>query len=222
LKEAQSAPNPLTATEMVLVRLAYVADLPGPAELVERLTNGGGTPPQSEAPAPTAAAPTPSTMVSTPPRMDQATAPDLAVDDVPQAKAGDSPVHLADFKAVAHLAKQHKELALYSDLVAAVHVVKFEQGTIEIRVGGGAHRSVANRLSTKLSEWTGRKWVVVVSNEPGAPTLSQQEADLQAQRLAQAAENPVVKAVLDAFPGSKIAQVRDGSAAEKIDQDKEN
>jgi hypothetical protein len=64
--------------------------------------------------------------------------------------------------------------------------------------------------------------VVVVSNEPGATTLSQQEADLQAQRMAQAAENPVVQAVLDAFPGSKIAQVRDGLAAEQIDQDKES
>jgi DNA polymerase-3 subunit gamma/tau len=146
----------------------------------------------------------------------------LEVDVPPQAKAGSISVHLADFKAVAQLAKQHKELALYSDLVAAVHLVKFEQGTIEIRVGVGADKSVANRLSTKLSEWTGQKWVVVVSNEPGATTLSQQEADLQAQRMAQAAENPVVQAVLDAFPGSKIAQVRDGLAAEQIDQDKES
>jgi DNA polymerase-3 subunit gamma/tau len=223
LKEAQSAPNPLTATEMVLVRLAYVADLPGPAELVERLTNKD-VQPRSEAPTPTpsAAAPSPNSTASTPPRLDQATAPELEVDDVPQAKAGKSPMHLADFRAVAQLAKQHKELALYSDLAAAVHLVKFEQGTIEIRVGEGADKSVANRLSTKLSEWTGRKWVVVVSNEPGAPVLSQQEADLQAKRMAQAAENPVVQAVLNAFPGSKIAQVRDGPAVEQINQDKES
>jgi len=221
LKEAQSAPNPLAATEMVLVRLAYVADLPGPAELVERLTNKDAQP-RSEPPTPSAAAPSPNSSVSTPPHLDQATAPELEVDVPPQAKAGSISVHLADFKAVAQLAKQHKELALYSDLVAAVHLVKFEQGTIEIRVGVGADKSVANRLSTKLSEWTGQKWVVVVSNEPGATTLSQQEADLQAQRMAQAAENPVVQAVLDAFPGSKIAQVRDGLAAEQIDQDKES
>jgi DNA polymerase-3 subunit gamma/tau len=146
----------------------------------------------------------------------------LEVDDVPQANAVDRSVHIADFKAVAQLAEQHKELALYSDLVAAVHLVKFEQGIIEIRVGAGADKSVATRISTKLSEWTGKKWVVVVSNATGAPTLSQQEADLQAQRMAQAGENPLVQAALDAFPGSKIAQVRDGSTAGNIDQDKES
>ncbi len=223
LKEAQGAPNPLTATEMVLVRLAYVADLPSPAALVERLGTAPSQSP-SEAPAPSAATSAPESTASVPPRMDQATAPDLqpAADDVPQAKASEDVVHLADFKAVAQLAEQHKELGLYSDLVASVHLVKFEQGTIEIRVGAGADKSVANRLSTKLSDWTGQKWVVVVSNEAGAPTLSQQDADRQAQRMAQAADNPVVQAVLDAFPGSKIAQVRDGHVGQIEDQDKES
>jgi DNA polymerase-3 subunit gamma/tau len=54
---------------------------------------------------------------------------------------------------------------------------------------------------------------VVVSNEPGEPTLSEQEAEFQTQRLAEAAENPMVQAVLAAFPGSKIAEVRDPPGA---------
>ena len=37
LDEAQRAPDPMTAVEMILVRLAHVADLPTPAEVVERL-----------------------------------------------------------------------------------------------------------------------------------------------------------------------------------------
>ena len=36
--EVQAAPSPIQAAEMVLVRLAYVADLPAPAELVRVLT----------------------------------------------------------------------------------------------------------------------------------------------------------------------------------------
>ena len=38
LEEVQTAPSPIRAAEMVLVRLAYVADLPAPAELVEELS----------------------------------------------------------------------------------------------------------------------------------------------------------------------------------------
>ena len=215
LKEAQAAPNPLTATEMVLVRLAYVADLPGPAELVERL-GSGESPTHASAPSlgPNPPAPTGSAPDTAPPRMDQATAPELDVTEVePQAKSRGDVLHLVDFNAVVQLAKSKKELALYSDLRAAVHLVKFEQGAIEIRVGDGAKNNVANALSAKLSDWTGQKWVVVVSNEPGEPTLSEQEAEFQARRVAKATENPMVQAVLAAFPGSEIAAVRDPPGA---------
>ena len=41
LEEVQAAPSPAQAAAMVLVRLAYVADLPAPADLVRALTAGG-------------------------------------------------------------------------------------------------------------------------------------------------------------------------------------
>src|SRR5205814_6332157 len=40
LEEVQTAPQPAQAAAMVLVRLAYVAELPAPVELVRALTNG--------------------------------------------------------------------------------------------------------------------------------------------------------------------------------------
>ena len=42
LEEVQAAPAPAQAASMVLVRLAYVADLPVPAELVRALSGGDG------------------------------------------------------------------------------------------------------------------------------------------------------------------------------------
>src|SRR5436853_163686 len=44
IEEVQTAPLPGQAAEMVLIRLAYVADLPVPAELVRALTEGDGAP----------------------------------------------------------------------------------------------------------------------------------------------------------------------------------
>ena len=38
--EARSSPRPLAAADMVLVRLAYAADLPPPGELMRRLVDG--------------------------------------------------------------------------------------------------------------------------------------------------------------------------------------
>ncbi|WP_340116653.1 DNA polymerase III subunit gamma/tau [Pelagibius sp. 7325] len=47
LGEVQSAPVPLQAAEMALIRLAYVSDLPTPGELVERLSGASSSAPAS-------------------------------------------------------------------------------------------------------------------------------------------------------------------------------
>src|SRR5690606_25375486 len=58
LEDVRLAPSPLLAAEMVLVRLAYAADLPPPAELVRRAGDGAEAGPEPavgaghEAPAP--------------------------------------------------------------------------------------------------------------------------------------------------------------------------
>jgi DNA polymerase III subunit gamma/tau len=60
LGEVQTAPVPLQAAEMVLIRLAYVSDLPTPGELVERLRGEGaarGTSPGAAAPGKTSSGP---------------------------------------------------------------------------------------------------------------------------------------------------------------------
>ncbi|MBU2014905.1 MAG: DNA polymerase III subunit gamma/tau, partial [Alphaproteobacteria bacterium] len=41
LGEVQTAPNPLQAAEMVLIRLAHVAELPPPADLIRQIREGG-------------------------------------------------------------------------------------------------------------------------------------------------------------------------------------
>ena len=41
LQEAQNAPSPIQAAEMILVRLAYLSDLPSPADAVKSLQSGG-------------------------------------------------------------------------------------------------------------------------------------------------------------------------------------
>ena len=48
LGEVQEAPSPIQAAEMVLIRLAYVADLPVPAELVRSLQSAVGQSPAAQ------------------------------------------------------------------------------------------------------------------------------------------------------------------------------
>ena len=58
ITEVQTATRPAAAAEMVLVRIAYVADLPTPDEAIRMLDqNGGGSPMASGGAAPSRAAP---------------------------------------------------------------------------------------------------------------------------------------------------------------------
>ncbi len=115
----------------------------------------------------------------------------------------------ASFEDVVALAAAHREMMLHAYLRNNVHLVAFEPGRIELRLTEDAPARLANDLADKLNAWTGRRWVVVVSSkERGAPTLYEQGETARADRIAEARAHPVVQAVIDAFPGAEITDVR--------------
>jgi DNA polymerase-3 subunit gamma/tau len=113
------------------------------------------------------------------------------------------------FAEVVALFEARREGMLHHHLVESVHLARCEPGLLEFRPAEGAPEKFANRVGQLLSEWTGRRWMVTLSREPGAPTLAEQRraAELAAKR--DAAQHPLVRAVLDAFPGAAIEAVRD-------------
>jgi DNA polymerase-3 subunit gamma/tau len=90
-----------------------------------------------------------------------------------------------------------------------IHLVRLEQGQIEFRPAPSAPRSLAGDLAQKLREWTGIRWVVTLAREGGAPTLAEQRKTAHAQKIEHVAQAPMVRAVLDRFPGAEIVAVRD-------------
>jgi DNA polymerase-3 subunit gamma/tau len=208
LEEAQAAPSPLQAAEMVLVRLAYVADLPSPADIVRALDG---------APAALSAS---TASPNSAPRASHSTAPvnnggggtsaigSLAMRDPAPAAAPSLP-QPQSFLQVVELFEKNHEALLRAHLFAHVHLVRFEAGQIELRPDEAAPRDLPNKLGSFLSQWTGQRWVISVSGEPGDPTLKEQtEARTQSMK-SEAARDPLVRAVLDAFPGARIESVRE-------------
>lgn len=115
---------------------------------------------------------------------------------------------LDTFKAVAQLAATRKEAILHSHLLSHMHLVAFEPGRIEFRPAPGAPDNLAGSLGQFLADTTGERWMVSVSNDEGQPTLADQEAKAVADEKAEVAEHPLVKAVMEAFPGAEITEIR--------------
>jgi DNA polymerase-3 subunit gamma/tau len=227
LAEVQNASRPVAAAEMVLVRIAYVADLPTPDEVIRSLSDGGSVPARvapsngSQAGPSATAGPSPSAA----PRFDAQRggggnamrAPQPATQTEPQASvtpvaAGEPTLSVGSFPELIALAADKRDIAVKMALERDVRLVRYEEGRLEISLEPSAQRALVNDLSRKLSLWTGKRWMVIVSAEAGAPTVHSQSNIRKAAFEQEVTADPLVQAVLMRFPGAKIVEVRPPAA----------
>jgi DNA polymerase III subunit gamma/tau len=217
ITEVQTATRPAAAAEMVLVRIAYVADMPTPDEAIRMIEQNGGSSPvvggnaalrgvpatpvssMQSSPARAASAPRTNAEPSARPQM---IAPSPDVQSAPAAR------RIASFPELVALAAEKRDLLTKAALEADVRLVRIEDGRLEVAMERSAARTLINDLSRKLEQWTGRRWTVIVSNEAGQPTLRSQNEVAKNQRERAAEADPRVQEVLARFPGAKVVEVR--------------
>ncbi len=199
--EARQAPQPMQAVEMVLVRLAYAADLPSPADAIKALTEGTSAagPSITKAVQPQ---PAPAQPVSSKPAIQSA--PAAAPAKPPQPKA-----EVRTFSDLIALAEDLGELRLASCLRNNVHLVHLEPGKLEFRPDENAPPHLAQQLSSHLEKWTGNRWIVAVSSEAGEATVAEQERLAEVKRRKEAEQDPLVAEALETFPGARVVGVHD-------------
>jgi DNA polymerase-3 subunit gamma/tau len=117
-------------------------------------------------------------------------------------------LRISSFQQLVALAGEKRDLMTKAALEADVRLVRIEDGRLEVALERNAQRTLINDLSRKLEQWTGRRWTVIVSNEPGQPTLRSQNEVEKNQRERAAEADPRVKEVLARFPGAKVVEVR--------------
>ena len=210
--ETQTAANPAQAAEMVLIRIAYAAALPTPADLVRKVqqdqaqvsTHSGGGPNGGGG----------TTMLS---RGNLA----LAVQNpvpipmpmrVPVPVVGVTPCATLpmpeDFRALVALFAEQREAKLYGELYQYAHPVRCEPGKLEIFLEPQASADLAARVGKCLSDWTGQRWIVTLARAGDAPalaTLDQMRA--QSERDA-VLSHPLVQRALGLFPAAKLVNIR--------------
>jgi DNA polymerase-3 subunit gamma/tau len=217
LEEVAAAGRPLAAAEMILVRIAYAADLPTPDEVVRSLSdaargNGAGVaaaPPPPGPASPRAEAPRGATRAAFASAATVPAAAPATSQPVARSEASNAPVRLLrSFDELIALAAEKRDLAIKSALERDVRLVRFEDGRIEIGLEPSAAKTLTGELSKKLGDWTGRRWMVIVSAEPGAPSLRAQAQSRKAELKDGVRGDPLVQAVLARFPGAEIVDVR--------------
>ncbi len=231
--EVQTASRPIAAAEMVLVRLAYVADLPTPDEALRALKGSGPSSVsgqtvaksqpvshnnQAAQPVIAPTAPTSDNAPSSPSEggatmrlavspEEPASMPTTMLKTLQQ--AAEPAIRLRRFEDVVAYAGEQREIGLKVGLENDVHLVHFEEGHIEFRLAEGASRTLANDLTRALHDWTGMRWVVALSSQEGAETMRAVRDRQASERRNNATSHPLVQTVLSRFPGAQIIDVRD-------------
>jgi DNA polymerase-3 subunit gamma/tau len=216
IEETALAPNPMAGAEMALIRLTHVADLPDPESLLRRLggiaPGGGGAAPAPSGGTPSGGAPSGGAraMATAAEAMGggRAAGP-VASGNAAPARAEAPSALLARFEDVVALIRARRDLTLLVDVETGVRLVRHAPGRIEFEPAPAAPADLAARLSRRLQEWTGSRWGVSIVSEGGAPTIAEMAARARDGAEAEAMDHPVVQAVLAAFPGARIAAVRD-------------
>lgn len=134
----------------------------------------------------------------------------------PQAVAQPALATVASYKDLIALATAKREVLVKLALESQMRPISFEQGRIEVALADGADPGMIATLSARLQAWTGQRWLVMVSTKPPeGKTIRQEREQRKEEATAAAHEDPLVKAILETFPGAKLVNVsvRDEEAA---------
>ncbi len=233
IPEVQGSNRPVSAGEMVLIRIAHAATLPTldealrtldgmvsvPAGGPPRPVGGNGAPqPSGNGASAVAQSRIPQVagggqtmrLVDTQPReMRVAPAPEPYADAIPVKSLAD----------IANLADQHRDMALKILVKRCVRLVSVEPGRLDVTLTNEAPKTLLGDLTVKLKAWTGRPWLVSLSREEGSQTIAEVETEKREIAILDAKSDPTVAAILAKFPGSKIIDIRIPDAPEAVDED---
>ncbi|MFP3921543.1 MAG: DNA polymerase III subunit gamma/tau [Dichotomicrobium sp.] len=199
LEEVARAPNAYAAAEMVLIRLSHAADLPPPDKVLRELSEPGaqartnGEQKRNESVSENV--------------LDSSEAKPPSLTNPVKAETSETTAGLHSFEDVAVLAGRHRDIKLKLALEENVRLVSFRPGHIELNLLEDAPRDLANQLGNKLSAWTGERWMVSISDQPGAPTLGETRRERETAMRAEVEQHPLVRQVFQHFPDAEIVGV---------------
>ncbi len=218
-EEVALAPNAMMAAEMAVIRLTHVADLPDPETLVRKLQDSPRPPAGRPSGGPSGGgiaggAPAGGSAVHAPRLAPVHSAPSRGPTMTAAAPALAESQHqvYATFESIIELIRHKRDMLLLNEVESGVRLVRYSPGRIEFEPASGAKPDLAARLGQRLQGWTGARWGVSVVSSGGAVSIAEARTTELAQARAEAAENPLVLAILTAFPGAKISEVRSPEA----------
>ena len=208
LEEISSAPNPMMAAEMAVIRITHVSDLPSPEELVKKLTS---THSESEGVKKGNSDRAVSNTTSSNFKPTQQTETRPIKNEGNTALALDTEtldLQYPTFESVLEIIRKFRDMKLLIDVENSVRLSSYVPGRIEFTPTENAPKDLAQRLGQLLQNWTGFRWAITVVGNCSGETIQEQRNAKDATLKREAKLHPFVKTVFDNFPKASIVEIK--------------
>ena len=192
ISEIQQATSQLAALEMVLIRLAYLAEPDKPDETAEK----------------------PNLDIKKKVNINQINDEETSKQEIVVLENPSNelnhPQAIGDltFRDIVDLFEKNREGLIHSKLVTQARVVSVAPGRVEIMETNGIGDKFVAQVSKLLGEWTGQDWIVSVVDREGDKTIQEQILEKEKSMKTVAAQDPLVARIIETFPGATINAVR--------------
>ena len=220
LEDVRSAPDPVSAAEMAIIRLMAAASLPSPEDAARLLAGQPLSSPQSNAapPAGGGQGQGPSATLPEPSRS--------MVDHVPPPQAPAEPETAApspsgpdSFEGLIALIEAERDIGLQAAIERYVRPVSVGAGKVVFEAAEGAPRDLGARIAGFLQEQTGERWLVDGSGKArGAETVQERRRREHREAMERVERDPAVVRAMTLFPGAEIIGVLDPPAPDETPQ----
>ena len=101
-----------------------------------------------------------------------------------------------------------KVAKLKYELEKNVNLVNFEQQRIEISFNADLDKEFVKILSSKLYEWTNKRWITTLSKEKGSLSVKEKEKISRKNVLEKNKDSLIYKHILESFPDAEMTDVK--------------
>jgi len=183
IEELNYSPNANYSLDMLIIKLLYVSNMPTTSELMKSIENGSKKNFNLD-----------KSLEKTP----------IVEEKIEEKTNVETP---NSFVEVVNLFGRNKEVVIYGQLQHSVNLVSFEEGHIKLKLNESLSPNFTREISNKLSEWTGRDWIVESSKESGEKSLIDQQKEFFENQKNQLLQDPSIACIKDAFNQAEIVKI---------------
>jgi len=117
-------------------------------------------------------------------------------------------ISINSFNELLDICYSKKEIKLKYELEKNVNLVKFENDRIEISFNDNLDKNFVKDLSTKLLEWTNRRWIISFSKNKGELSIKDKEKNRKIKIIENSKKSDLYKNMIDLFHDAELIDVK--------------